>query len=247
MPAICFLTAMAKPWELVSLGPCGLRNRSVAAYVQRRTDLKRSVSESCEDGVHSTHLSIPWFDHRSRHPECDAGRSSSSVRVADLHQVGDALHLIAQLLHLAELPATRRAAAAAHRADVPALAASERAPRRRTAPRAQRTLDSFAGQSHGCRVHEHYSVWTRSCASGHDGAVADELLRVIGGRVRALRRDLGISQEELAARAGLHRNHVGGVERGERDIGIVALGRLTAALRMSLAEFFAPFRSKAMR
>ena len=53
--------------------------------------------------------------------------------------------------------------------------------------------------------------------------------------------------EELAARADLHRNDVGRVERGERDIGIVAPGRLATALRTSLAEFFAPFRTKLTR
>jgi hypothetical protein len=34
------------------------------------------------------------------------------------------------------------------------------------------------------------------------------------------------------------------VERGERDIGIVALGQLVNALGMSLAEFFEPFTSR---
>ena len=55
--------------------------------------------------------------------------------------------------------------------------------------------------------------------------------------MRALRANLGISQEELAARAGLHRNYVGSVERGERDVGITALARLTRALGVSLVEF----------
>jgi transcriptional regulator with XRE-family HTH domain len=79
------------------------------------------------------------------------------------------------------------------------------------------------------------------------GGVADELPRTVGRRVRTLRLELEISQEELAARAGLHRNYVGSVERGERDIGIMALGRLAAALGVSLAEFFAPFRHKSTR
>ena len=61
--------------------------------------------------------------------------------------------------------------------------------------------------------------------------------------MRQLRTRLGVSQEELAARADLHRNYVGSVERGERDIGIVALARLTAALGVSLAEFFGPLRT----
>ena len=67
---------------------------------------------------------------------------------------------------------------------------------------------------------------------------------LVGSRVRELRRGLGISQEELAARAGLHRNYVGSVERGQRDIGVGAVNQLAAALGISLAEFFAPFRQR---
>jgi len=66
----------------------------------------------------------------------------------------------------------------------------------------------------------------------------------VGSRVRELRRHLKISQEELAARANLHRNYVGSVERGERDIGITSVGRLAAALGVSIAEFFTPFRQR---
>jgi hypothetical protein len=39
----------------------------------------------------------------------------------------------------------------------------------------------------------------------------------------------------------------GSVERSERHVGIMALGRLAAALGVSLAEFFAPFRHKFRR
>ena len=77
--------------------------------------------------------------------------------------------------------------------------------------------------------------------------MASELPRAVGRRVRDLREELRISQEELAARAELHRNYVGSVERGERDIGISALSQLAAALGVSLAEFFAPFRTRAKR
>ena len=62
----------------------------------------------------------------------------------------------------------------------------------------------------------------------------------VGRHVRELRQQRGISQEDLAARAGLHRNYVGSVERGERDIGITAIWRIARALGVSLAEFFAP-------
>lgn len=69
----------------------------------------------------------------------------------------------------------------------------------------------------------------------------------VGRRVRELRSGLAISQEELAERAGLHRNYVGSVERGERDVGVGAIARIAAALGVTLAEFFAPFRSKRLR
>ena len=66
----------------------------------------------------------------------------------------------------------------------------------------------------------------------------------VGRRVRELRKTLAISQEELAERARLHRNYVGSVERGERDVGVGAIERIALALNVSLAEFFAPFRNK---
>ncbi len=69
-----------------------------------------------------------------------------------------------------------------------------------------------------------------------------DLPSVIGSRVRELRTALGISQEELAARANLHRNYIGSVERGERDIGVTSLASIVFALGTSLADFFSPFR-----
>lgn len=74
--------------------------------------------------------------------------------------------------------------------------------------------------------------------------MSQDLRQALGKRVRGLREGVGISQEELAARASLHRNYVGSVERGQRDIGILALSRLATALEVTLAEFFAPFRRR---
>ena len=74
--------------------------------------------------------------------------------------------------------------------------------------------------------------------------VSSDLRSAIGRRIRDLRQRLAISQEELAARADLHRNYVGSVERGERDIGVTAVDQLAGALGVSLSEFFAPFQHR---
>ncbi len=52
----------------------------------------------------------------------------------------------------------------------------------------------------------------------------------VGARVRRLRTKQGWSQEELGFESGLHRNYIGGIERGERNVGVVNLGKLAEAL-----------------
>lgn len=59
-------------------------------------------------------------------------------------------------------------------------------------------------------------------------------------RLRAKRQELGISQEELADRAGLHRTYVGSVERGERNISIDNMERLAQAMALDLSNLLAP-------
>lgn len=60
----------------------------------------------------------------------------------------------------------------------------------------------------------------------------------VGQRIRKLRRQLGISQEELASRANLDRTYITSVERGKRNISVVNLEKLANALGVSLKTFF---------
>jgi transcriptional regulator with XRE-family HTH domain len=68
--------------------------------------------------------------------------------------------------------------------------------------------------------------------------VVDDLRLAFGKRVRELRTGLGLSQEQLAERAGLHYTYVGGIERGERNPALVNIGRLAQALEVSMADLF---------
>jgi transcriptional regulator with XRE-family HTH domain len=58
----------------------------------------------------------------------------------------------------------------------------------------------------------------------------------LGQKICAFRRERGFSQEELAELAGLHRTYIGGVERGERNVGFVNLFALSRALGVSLSQ-----------
>lgn len=57
-----------------------------------------------------------------------------------------------------------------------------------------------------------------------------------GLRLRELRREQGVSQEELAARAELHRTYVSSVERGERNVSLETVEKLAKALKLRMAD-----------
>lgn len=63
-----------------------------------------------------------------------------------------------------------------------------------------------------------------------------------GEKVRELRETKGLSQEELASRAQLHRTYVGGIERGERNPTLLILLRLASALEVPPSRLVEEFR-----
>ena len=51
--------------------------------------------------------------------------------------------------------------------------------------------------------------------------------------MRRLRTDLGLSQEDLADRCGLHRTYIGSVERAERNVSIDNIDKIAFALNVT--------------
>ena len=62
------------------------------------------------------------------------------------------------------------------------------------------------------------------------GSAKDETLRAFGRSVRARRQALGLSQEQLAARAGIGRSYVTDIETGIRNVALWTIVRLATAL-----------------
>ena len=65
-----------------------------------------------------------------------------------------------------------------------------------------------------------------------------DVLARFGDRVRALRKERGLSQEAFAAACGLDRTYMGGIERGERNLALRNLEKVADALDLSLADLF---------
>ena len=64
------------------------------------------------------------------------------------------------------------------------------------------------------------------------------LLKQLGLSIKLARVRKGLSQEELAELAGLHRTYIGMVERAERNITVINLVQIAKALDVSLDKLF---------
>jgi transcriptional regulator with XRE-family HTH domain len=62
-----------------------------------------------------------------------------------------------------------------------------------------------------------------------------------GLAIKTWRRKSGLSQEELAWRAGLHRSYVADIERGARNASLQTIEKLARALELSFSTLFEPF------
>lgn len=68
-----------------------------------------------------------------------------------------------------------------------------------------------------------------------------DLRSALGARIRTLRTERGLSQEELASRAKLHWTYLSDLERGQQTPSLDLLNRIVRGLGVTLADFFAPF------
>ena len=64
------------------------------------------------------------------------------------------------------------------------------------------------------------------------------LIEEFGKRIRQLRTERNLSQEELSFQTGFHRTYIGMVERGERNISLSNIGVFAKAFSMTLPELF---------
>jgi transcriptional regulator with XRE-family HTH domain len=64
-----------------------------------------------------------------------------------------------------------------------------------------------------------------------------------GRVVKKYRLIAGMSQEKLAASAGIHRNYAGAVERGERNLALLNMVRIARALRVPLSQMMRDMES----
>ncbi len=65
---------------------------------------------------------------------------------------------------------------------------------------------------------------------------SDKTTREFGTRIRALRKELALSQEELGEVAGLHRTYIGHLERGEVNPSLINILRVAKALKVDPSD-----------
>ncbi|BBI31354.1 helix-turn-helix domain-containing protein [Cohnella abietis] len=64
------------------------------------------------------------------------------------------------------------------------------------------------------------------------------ILKLVGKRIRSLRKERDMSQELLGEKGGFHYSYIGQIERGEKNISLLNLAKISAALDVSIAQLF---------
>jgi transcriptional regulator with XRE-family HTH domain len=65
-----------------------------------------------------------------------------------------------------------------------------------------------------------------------------KMLIKFGEKVRSLRKERNLSQEELSFRAELHRTYIGMIERAEKNITLINIEKIAKALDVDIKKLF---------
>jgi len=66
-----------------------------------------------------------------------------------------------------------------------------------------------------------------------------DVLKLVGHRVRDLRKERGWSQEVLGEKGGFHYSYIGQIERGEKNVSLLNLVKIADALSVNVTQLFA--------
>lgn len=67
-----------------------------------------------------------------------------------------------------------------------------------------------------------------------------DMRRLVGGNFSRLRREAGLTQEEVAARSGFSQQYISGLERGQRNPTVVTLFELSQAIGVTPIDLLRP-------
>lgn len=65
-----------------------------------------------------------------------------------------------------------------------------------------------------------------------------DLLKLVGERVRTLRKEKNYTQDQLSEKAQIHNRYISDIERGERNITLETLEKVISALEVTPGEIF---------
>ncbi|MFC6330998.1 helix-turn-helix domain-containing protein [Paenibacillus septentrionalis] len=68
--------------------------------------------------------------------------------------------------------------------------------------------------------------------------MSNNILKLVGSKIRDLRKEKGLSQEQLGEIAGFHFSYIGGIERAEKNISLLNLAKIADALDTEIYELF---------
>jgi transcriptional regulator with XRE-family HTH domain len=66
--------------------------------------------------------------------------------------------------------------------------------------------------------------------------MTENILNLFGARIKQLRQNLNLTQEQFAQKCGLHKNYIGMIERGERNPSLINIEILAKGLEISISD-----------